>query len=378
MSQTELATLLSPCLMSPWSLDGLSVKNRLVMAPMTRSRAVVEGNVPNPLAATYYAQRASAGLIVTEATQVSPQGVGYIRTPGIHSLEQINGWRKVTDAVHAAGGLIFLQLWHVGRISHPEFHNGELPIAPSAIKAEGEVFTSNGKSEMVTPRALATNEMSSVVKQFHEAAINAKTAGFDGVEIHGASGYLLDQFLQDGSNQRTDRYGGSVENRVRFPLEVVAAVIRVFGPSRVGYKISPNLPLHSMFDSDPVATFTHLARELDELGIAYLHVMEAIAGPMVLPKDVERVTPHLRKAFSGALIVGGGYDATTGEEALAASEADLVAYGVPFLTTPDLPERFKRNAPLNTPNFATFYATEQGDAFGYIDYPTLKGIEVQS
>ncbi len=366
MPQTELTTLLSP-----WKLGELTLKNRLVMAPMTRSRALIEGNVPNPLAATYYAQRASAGLIVSEATQVSLQGVGYIRTPGIHSAEQVEGWRQVTDAVHAAGGLIFAQLWHVGRVSHPDFHGGELPVAPSAIKADGEVFTVNGKTKMVTPRALETDEIPGVVEQFRQGAINANAAGFDGVEIHGASSYLLDQFLQDGSNQRTDRYGGSIENRARFPLEVVAAVIDVFGANRVGYKVSPNLALNSMSDSDPVATFGYLATELGKLGIGYLHAMEPIAGPMAAPNGVERVTPHLRKAFSGTLIVGGGYDAASGERALTASEADLIAYGVPFLTSPDLPERFRRNAPPNAPDYATFYATEKGDAVGYTDYPTL-------
>jgi len=364
-------------LLSSWKLEDLILKNRLVMAPMTRSRATVEGNVPGPLAATYYAQRASAGLIVTEATQVSPQGVGYIRTPGIHSQEQIEGWRKVTDAVHTAGGLIFLQLWHVGRISHPNFHDGALPVAPSAIKAEGEVFTWNGKTEMVTPRALKTDEVAVVVKQFHQAAINAMIAGFDGVEISGGGGFLPDQFLQSGSNQRTDQYGGSVENRARFALEVVAAVAEVFGPERVGYKITPNLALNSMSDSDPVATFSHLARELDELGIAYLNVLEAISGPMASPEHVERITPHLRKVFAGTLIVGGGYDAATGEQALVAGNADLVAYGVPFLSTPDLPERFKRNAPLNAPNFATFYAPEPDEAVGYTDYPTLETVGMQ-
>src|SRR5262249_17411262 len=225
-------------LFSPYRLGELDLANRVVMAPMTRSRAVA-GNVPNPLAATYYAQRASAGLIVTEATQVSLQGVGYIRTPGIHSAEQIAGWKKVTDAVHGAGGKIFLQLWHVGRISHPDFHGGELPVAPSAIAAQGTVFTAQGPKPMVTPRALATSELPGIVAQFRAGAENAKKAGFDGVEIHGANGYLLDQFTRDGTNQRTDAYGGSIENRIRLPLEVVDAVVGVWGPARVGYRISP-------------------------------------------------------------------------------------------------------------------------------------------
>ncbi|MGE7964036.1 alkene reductase [Pseudomonas sp. NPDC089918] len=368
MSQTDLATLLSP-----YQLGDLTLKNRLVMAPMTRSRAV-EGNVPSPLAATYYTQRASAGLIVSEATQISPQGVGYIRTPGIHSPEQVEGWRRITEAVHAVGGRIFAQLWHVGRISHPDFHGGELPIAPSALLAEGEVFTPQGKKPIVVPRALETEEIPAIVEQYRQAAINAKAAGFDGVEIHGATGYLLDQFLRDGSNQRTDRYGGSIENRARFPLEVTAAVIKVFGAHRVGYKVTPTLPLHSMSDSNPVATFSHLARQLSALCIAYLHVGEAIAGPAAAPTSVERVTPHLRKVFGASLIVNGGYDAASGESALMAGDADLVAYGVPFLTTPDLPERFYRGVPLNPPDFATFYASEK-DEVGYTDYPSLESTE---
>src|SRR5437868_10024972 len=232
-------------LLSPYDLGELPLKNRMVLAPMTRSRAV-EGNVPNPLAAAYYVQRAGAGLIVTEATQVSPQGVGYVRTPGIHSDAQIAGWKRITGAVHHAGGKIFLQLWHVGRISHPDFHGGELPVAPSAIAAEGTVFTPKGPQTMVAPRALEQSELAGIAEQFKRGAENARTAGFDGVEIHGANGYLLDQFTRDGSNQRTDAYGGSVKNRVRFPLEVAEAVVGVWGPGRVGYRIAPNSPFNSM------------------------------------------------------------------------------------------------------------------------------------
>src|ERR1700682_5701912 len=252
-------------LLSPYRLGELSLNNRMVLAPMTRSRAV-EGNVPNPLAAKYYAQRAGAGLIVTEATQVSPQGVGYIRTPGIHSKEQVAGWKKVTDAVHRAGGTIFLQLWHVGRISHPDFHGGELAVAPSAVAAEGTVFTPKGPQKMVTPRALAASELPGIVEQFKRGAENAQEAGFDGVEIHGANGYLLDQFTRDGTNKRTDVYGGSIKNRGRFPLEVAEAVIGVWGPGRVGYRIAPNSPFNSMADSNPVETFSYLAAELDARG----------------------------------------------------------------------------------------------------------------
>src|SRR6202163_4055422 len=260
----------------PYRLGDIELNNRLVMAPMTRGRAV-ERNVPNPIAATYYAQRASAGLIVTEATQVSPQGAGYIRTPGIHSAEQVAGWRKVTDAVHRAGGKIFLQLWHVGRISHADFHGGELPVAPSALAPQGEVFTAQGPQKMVTPRALGLAEIPGIVAQFRNGAENAKAAGFDGVELHGANGYLLDQFTRDGANKRTDAYGGAVENRARFPLEVAKAVIDVWGAERVGYRISPNSGFNSMSDSSPIRTFSYLTEQLNRLGIAYLHVIDPVA-----------------------------------------------------------------------------------------------------
>lgn len=357
-------------LFSPYGLGSLRLKNRLVMAPMTRSRAV-EDNLANPLAATYYAQRAGAGLIISEATQVSPQGVGYIRTPGIHSPEQVASWRKVTDAVHEAGGVIFAQLWHVGRVSHPEFHGGALPVAPSAIAGLGEVYISTGRVPLGVPRALETDEIPGIVEDFRKAAVNAREAGFDGVEIHGSSGYLLDQFLRDGSNLRTDRYGGSIENRARFPLDVAAAVAGAIGADRVGYRMGPNLNIHGMTDSDPKATFTYLAAGLDKLGLAYLHIAEPVAGPASLPPEVERLAPHLRKAFTRSLIVNGGYDADLGEAAVSSGAADLVAYGVPFLANPDLPERFRQGSTLNAPDFASFYATENGDAVGYIDYPTI-------
>src|ERR1700694_1716872 len=261
----------------PYELGDLELSNRLVMAPMTRGRAL-DGNVPNPHAATYYAQRASAELIVTEATQVSPQGVGYIRTPGIHSAAQVAGWKTVTDAVHRAGGRIFAQLWHVGRVLHPDFHDGGLPVAPSALPVDGEAFTTRGKTKIVTPRALETHEIPGVIAQFRKGAENAKTAGFDGVELHGANGYLLDQFLRDGSNRRTDAYGGSIQNRARFALEVAQAVVGVWGSQSVGYKLSPHFAGYSMSDSNPQETFSYLAEQLSSLRIGYLHVGEAIAG----------------------------------------------------------------------------------------------------
>ena len=355
-------------LLTPLSAGPFELPNRLVLAPMTRSRALA-GNVPNPLAAQYYAQRASAGLLISEGTQVSPQGVGYIRTPGIHSPEQVAGWKTITDAVHAAGGRIFAQLWHVGRVSHPDFHGGELPVAPSAIHVAGEAFTTNGRQPLPTPRALTLDEIPGLVEQFRSAAVNAKAAGFDGVELHGANGYLLDQFVRDGSNVRTDRYGGSIENRARFSLEVVDAVVSVWGADRVGYKIAPRFAMFGMSDSDPMATFSYLAGELRRRGILYLHIAEPVAGPMATTGA--RLTPALRQAFGGTVIVNGGYDHAAGAAAVASGEADLVAYGVLYLANPDLVERFRRNAPLNPPDVATFYT---GEEKGYIDYPTLASV----
>ena len=347
-------------LFSSYRLGEIELKNRMVMAPMTRSRAL-EGNVPNPMAETYYVQRAGAGLIVTEATQVSAQGVGYIRTPGIHSPEQIAGWKKITNAVHRAGGKIFLQLWHVGRISHPDFHNGALPVAPSAIAADGEVFTAKGPKKMVAPRALDLSEIPGIVEQFRRGAENAKAAGFHGVELHGANGYLLDQFTRNGTNRRADRYGGSIENRVRLPLEATRAVVSVWGKERVGYRISPTGTFNSMSDSNPRATFSHLTRELSALGIGYLHVVDPV-------KATDRLAPALRKLFNGTFIVNGGYDGASANATIASGEADLVAFGVPFLANPDLPLRLQTGATLNAPDQATFYT---GEARGYTDYPAL-------
>jgi N-ethylmaleimide reductase len=354
-------------LFSSHVLGSLTLPNRIVMAPMTRNRAV-GGNVPHSAAALYYSQRASAGLIVSEGSQVSPRAVGYIRTPGMHSAEQVEGWRAVTDAVHAAGGRIFAQLWHTGRVSHPDFLGGELPTAPSALTPEGEVTTPLGRKPLVTPRALDADELPLLIEDFRWAAQNAKTAGFDGVEIHGANSYLLDQFLRDGSNKRTDEYGGSYRNRARFPLEVTDAVIEVWGAGRVGYRVSPNSSSYSMSDSDPVSTFSYMADALSERGIAYLHVLEPVAGRAALPEHVTRVTPHLRKRFGGSLMVNGGYDAASAEQVLASGEADLVSFGVPYLANPDLAERLRRAAPLNAPDFPTFF---QGEENGYTDYPPL-------
>lgn len=352
-------------LFQPLNLGPNKLKNRIVMAPMTRGRAV-DGNVPNPLASRYYSERASAGLIITEATQVSPQGIGYPRTPGIYTPAQIGAWKKVTYSVHQAGGVIFLQLWHVGRISHPDFQGGELPVAPSAVNADGEVYTYSGKKKMVTPRALETHELPGIIEQFRQGAKNAKEARFDGVEIHGANGYLLDQFLRDGTNKRSDIYGGSVANRARLPLEVTDAVIDVWGADRVGFRVSPHSNFNSMFDSDPAQTFSYLTGELSKRGLAYLHVVE---GNAVLPQGALPLTPVLRRIFNGTFIGNEGYDGKSAELALQEGLSDLVSFGKLFLANPDLPERLKAGADFNSPDIATFYV---GDEKGYIDYPKYK------
>ncbi len=355
--------LLHPTHVGPYHLF-----NRVIMAPLTRNRAGA-GNVPTALNAEYYAQRASAGFIITEATQVSPQGVGYPGTPGIHTDEQVAGWRRVTDAVHERGGRIFVQLWHVGRISHPSLQpDGALPVAPSAIRPAGQAFTATGPQPFVTPRALAASEIAGIVQQFARATARAREAGFDGVEIHAANGYLIDQFLRDGSNRRSDRYGGSIENRARLLLEIADAAGAMWSSDRVGVRLSPMGDFNDMSDSDPLATFTYVAKELDKRQLAYLHVVE-----MLSPERKARgVTPALRQVFRGPLMVNGGYDGTSGHLAIASGTADLVSFGVPFLANPDLPHRVAIDAPLNTPDRATFYG---GGAEGYTDYPTLEELE---
>ncbi|MCX9074518.1 MAG: alkene reductase [Candidatus Methanoperedens sp.] len=354
-------------LLTRYRLGDLELSNRIVMAPMTRSRAVKD-NVPNPMAVTYYVERATAGLIITEGSQVSPQGIGYVRTPGIHSQKQVEGWKKVTDAVHKDGGKIFLQLWHVGRVSHPDFLGGELPVAPSALRVEGEVYTPLGKKKFVTPRPLELDELPDIIEQFRKGAQNAKAAGFDGVEIHGANGYLLDQFLRDGSNQRTDRYGGSLQNRIRLPLEVTEAVVSVWGEDRVGYRISPHFLFSSMSDTNPRQTYSIFAEELNRIGLGYLHMIEPVGGRMGTTAPDVRLAPIIHEIFEGTLILNGGYDTSSGNEAIEKGDADLISFGVLFLANPDLPERFRKNAPLNSPDVSTFY---MGEEKGYIDYPKL-------
>lgn len=350
---------------TPFLLGDLLLPNRVLMAPMTRSRAG-DGNVVTALTAEYYAQRASAGLIISEATQVCPQGQGYIATPGIYSLRQGEGWRQVVEAVHAAGGRIYAQLWHVGRISHTSFQpDGVAPVAPSAIIAPGQTFTLQGQVPFSAPRALETEEIWGVVAQFAHGAQVAKDAGFDGVEIHAANGYLIDQFLRDGTNRRTDRYGGTAENRMRFLLEIVDAVGAVFPLSRVGVRLSPGGSFNGMSDSDPATLFSAVTAALRDRKVGYLHLIDAVAGQMAGP---QRFAPLLRPHFPGTLILNGGFDAASAEAALNDGLADLIAFGVPFLANPDLPHRLARGAALNPPDYGTFYG---GGAKGYTDYPAL-------
>lgn len=339
---------------------GLDLPNRVVMGPMTRSRADDLG-APSSLTATYYAQRASAGLIVSEGAQISPQGRGYPGTPGLHDAAQLKGWRRVTDAVHAAGGRIFAQLWHVGRVSHSSLQpGGGLPIAPSAIPAEGKLYTAAGPVEYETPRALETSEVAAVVAQFRAAARGALEAGFDGVEIQAANGYLIDQFLRDGSNRRNDQYGGAVENRLRFLLKVTDAVLQAVEPARVGVRLSPLHPWNGMSDSDPQALFTEAAAQLGRRELSYLHLVQS-AEPAF-------DWSALKAAFGGPVILAGGFDRARAELALQNGEADFVAFGEPFIANPDLVARFRNDAPLAAGDKATFYS---GGARGYTDYPTL-------
>ena len=354
-------------LFSPLRLGALDLPNRVVMAPMTRNRAG-PGNVPTALNATYYAQRAGAGLIVSEATQVSPQGVGYPGTPGIHSAEQTAGWKLVTDAVHGAGGRIFLQLWHVGRISHPALQpGGALPVAPSAIAPTGQAWTTNGMEAFVTPRALETDEIPGIVEDFRRGARNAREAGFDGVELHGANGYLIDQFLRDSTNKRTDRYGGSASNRARFLIEVMEALIGEWGGDRVGVRLSPTNPYNDIADSNPAATFSTAARELNRLGIAYLHIVEPGPGDPVAAGEMPDIG-FFRKIWRGPLIANKGYDLERANAVLRNGDADLVSFAALYLANPDLDQRLRRGGPFNLPDRKTFYG---GAAKGYTDYPAL-------
>ncbi len=356
-------------LLQPVRLGALDLPNRVLMAPLTRSRADHATLAVTDMTAEYYRQRASAGLIISEASQIAQQGQGYVWTPGIYTAEQVAGWRKVVEAVHAAGGRIAIQLWHVGRISHVDLQpGGAAPVAPSAIRAKTQIMLASGFVEVSEPRALETDEIAGVVADYRRAARNAREAGFDGVEIHGANGYLIDQFLRDGTNHRADAYGGSLNNRLRFALEVAEAVAREWSPDRVGFRVAPVSPANDCHDSDPQTTFGRLAEKLSELKLAFLHVVEGATGG---PRDVAPFDYlALRQAFAGAYVANNGYTQALAEEAIATGRADAVAFGRPFISNPDLVERFARHAPLAEADRATFYG---GGAKGYIDYPTLAG-----
>ena len=349
-----------PTLFDPLKAGALTLPNRILMAPLTRSRATPDGRVPTALQVDYYRQRAGAGLIFTEATSVTPRGVGYAATPGIWSDAQVEGWKKVTEAVHGAGGRIALQLWHVGRISHPIFLDGELPESASAVKQKGHVSLVRPETEYVTPRALELSEIPRVIAEFRKGAENAKKAGFDAVHIHGANGYLLDQFLQDSTNRRSDKYGGSIENRARLMLEVTDAVAEVWGGTRVGMHLAPRADSHDMGDSDRLSTFTYVARELGRRKLAWIASREG-------RKD-DSIGPRLKEAFGGVYIANEGFAFESAQKALAEGWADAIAFGKLFIANPDLPKRFAEGAVLNAWDAATFYS---GAEKGYIDYPSL-------
>lgn len=361
-------------LLTSYQLGPLTLKNRIVMAPMTRSRADNPDNAATELTAQYYAQRASAGLIISEGTQVSKQGVGYINTPGIYSEAQVQGWQKVTKAVHAKEGKIFAQLWHVGRISHPDFHNGELPVAPSAINPQDKSFTPLGFKDTETPRALETHEIPAIIQDFKNAALNALKAGFDGVEVHSSNGYLFQQFFNKVSNERTDQYGGSIENRARILFETLDVLKEVIDLNRVGVRLNPSL--HGMngitIDEETIPTFEYIVRRLNDYNLAYVHLSEPFVPVDNVPFAVSEIAKHFRPLYQGTLIINKGFDQDKGNQVINDGLADLVAFGVPFISNPDLPERFAKQAELNQPDKNTFY---MGGTNGYIDYPALAEVE---
>ncbi|MGA9856050.1 MAG: alkene reductase [Gammaproteobacteria bacterium] len=356
-------------LLTPVKLGPYALPNRVVMAPMTRSRAYNRDQAATELHVEYYAQRASAGLIITEGTQISQQGVGYVHTPGIHSQAQIRGWKKVTDAVHVRGGHIFSQLWHVGYVSHPDFHDGALPVAPSAINPSTKSFTPLGLKDTVTARALETSEVRAIVQDYVQASINAMLAGFDGVEIHGANGYLVEQFLRDGSNQRTDEYGGDVPNRARFLFEIVDDISDAIGAERVGVRLSPANTWNVPADSDTRALYDFVIGALSSYNLAYLHLREAQGDLSAIPNMVTNVSEHFRTIYRGTLVTNTGYDQEKANAVIHKGQADLVAFGIAYIANPDLAERFRAYAPLAQADQNTLY---QGGARGYTDYPPLQ------
>jgi 2,4-dienoyl-CoA reductase-like NADH-dependent reductase (Old Yellow Enzyme family) len=352
-----------PDLFDPVELGDIYAKNRIIMAPLTRSRAG-ESRIPNDLMAEYYAQRAGAGLIISEATAISPEGYGWYGAPGIYSEAHIEGWKKITQAVHEKEGKMVLQLWHMGRVSHPDFLGGELPVAPSAIAAQGEANTPTGKKPYVTPRALTIEGIRAIVEDYARAASQAIQAGFDGVEIHAANGYLLDQFIRNGANKRADIYGGPVENRIRIVREVIEAIGSKIGERRTGIRISPNITYNGMSDSDPLTTYSVLADTLNKYDLAYVHVRETLPPPGVEPSLW--VTSKIRAIYKGNLLVNGGYDFERAQLAVGGGDADAVVFGVPYIANPDLVARFRARAPLNPVRQDTLYA---GGSEGYVDYP---------
>jgi N-ethylmaleimide reductase len=357
-------------LFTPIQLGPYSLPNRIAMAPMTRLRAV--GSVPTPLMAEYYAQRASAGLIITECTMISPMANGYMQCPGIYTQEHVAGWRRVVEAVHARGGRIFLQLWHTGRLSHPALLGGAQPVAPSAIAASGDVHTPAGKQAYPVPRALALDEIPGIVAEFGRAAEHARAAGFDGVELHGAFAYLIAQFLNDSSNHRTDAYGGSIANRARFLLEVVEAVVGVWGGERVGIKLSPSNHMLDVSDSDPLRTYGYVLEALTPMRLAYVQLMEPLRWGPPATFAVDPVAAAFRPLYRGTIITNAGYDKASATAVLAAGHADMVSFGSLFLANPDLPQRLARDAALNRPDPSTFYGVgPEHLERGYTDYPAL-------
>jgi N-ethylmaleimide reductase len=356
-------------LFAPFKLGDLELPNRIVMAPLTRNRASHGEDAPHELNALYYRQRAAAGLLISEASQISRQGQGYIWTPGNYSRPQLDGWRRVTDGVHEAGGRIFVQLWHVGRVSHASLQPaGGAPVAPSAIRARTKTVLESGFADVSEPRALETHEIAGIVSDYAQAAENARQASFDGIEIHAANGYLIDQFLRDGSNQRRDQYGGSIDNRIRFALEVVEAVAKVWPATRIGIRLAPVSPANDISDSSPTELFGRLVAELDKRKLAYIHIVEGATGGARdnIPFDFVA----LRKSFSGAYIANNGYTRELAVEALSEGRADLIAFGRPFIANPDLVERLRVGAPLNEVERATLYG---GGEKGYTDYPAITG-----
>ena len=368
---------MTQALLKPIKLNNLELDNRVVMAPMTRSRAANDGNVPNDIMVTYYTQRAGAGLIITEGSQISKQGVGYINTPGIYNDAQVEGWKKITKAVHDEGGKIFIQLWHVGRMSHPDFHDGELPVAPSAINPESKSFTPQGFKDTVTPRALTIPEIKDIVQDFKNAAKNAKRAGFDGVEIHASNGYLLHQFFVSTANTRTDEYGGSKENRARILFEILDAVKEEMPEERVGVRLNPSL--HNAFgitlNEDTIPTYDYIVEKLNNYNLAYLHLSEPFTDVSNVPHAEAHIAKRYRPIYKGNLIINGGFTQEKGNKVIENGDADMVAFGTLFIGNPDLPERFREDAELQQADKDTFYTpgTE-----GYIDYPTLAEVEERS